>query len=69
MQLSLARNDLALYVRKQFENLFPDGADLGDLPGFVDLALGRVDYCFSQVRLKGFFANCEARFSHRHSDQ
>lgn len=69
MQLSLGRNDLALYVRKQFENLFPDGADLGDLPKFVDLALGRVDHCFSRVRLKGFFANGEARFSHWHSDQ
>ena len=42
MQLSLSRIDLAAYVRKQFENLFPDGADLGDLPGLVDLALGRV---------------------------
>ena len=29
-------------ARKQFENLFPDGADLGDLPKFVDLALGRL---------------------------
>ena len=69
MQLSLARNDLALYVRKQFENLFPDGADLGDLPKFVDLALGRIEHCFSRVRLKGFFADGEARFSHWHSDQ
>ena len=69
MQLSLARNDLALYVSKQFENLFPDGADLGDLPRFVDLALGRIDHCFSRVRLKGFFAGDEAQFSHWHSDQ
>ena len=69
MQLSLARNDLALYVRKQLENLFPDGTDLGDLPRFVDLALARIDHCFSRVRLKGFFANGEARFSHWHSDQ
>lgn len=69
MHLSLARNDLALYVRRQFENLFPDGADLGDLPKFIDSALGRVDHCFSRVRLKGFFANGEARFSHLHSDQ
>jgi serine O-acetyltransferase len=69
VQLSLPRTDLALYVRKQFENLFPDGADLGDLPDLVDLALGRIEHCFSRVRLKGFFANGEARFSHRHSDQ
>ena len=69
MQLSLDRNDLALYVRKQFENLFPDGADLSDLPRFVDAALARVEHCFSRVRLKGFFANGEARFSHWHCDQ
>src|SRR6185503_7443401 len=62
VQLSLARNDLALYVQKQFENLFPDGADLGDLPKFVDLALDRIEHCFSRVRLKGFFADGEARF-------
>jgi len=69
VQLSLDRNDLALYVQKQFENLFPDGADLSDLPRFVDLALGRVEHCFSRVRLKGFFADGEARFSHWHCDQ
>jgi serine O-acetyltransferase len=69
MQLSLPKNDLALYVRRQFANVFPDGTDLGDLPRLVDLALGRVEHCFSRVRLKGFFADGEARFSHWHSDQ
>jgi serine O-acetyltransferase len=69
VQLSLKQTDLALYVRKQFENLFPDGTDLGDLPKFVDLALGRVEHCFSRVRLKGFFADGQARFSHGHCDQ
>jgi serine O-acetyltransferase len=69
VQLSLARTDLALYVRKQFENLFPDGTDLGDLPRLVDLALGRIEHCFSRVRLKGFFADGEPRFSHWHCDQ
>jgi serine O-acetyltransferase len=69
VQISLARTDLALYVRKQFENLFPDGTNLGDLPKLVELALGRVEHCFSRVRLKGFFADGEARFSHWHSDQ
>jgi serine O-acetyltransferase len=69
VQLSLKQTDLALYVRMQFENLFPDGTDLGDLPKFVDLALGRVEHCFSSVRLKGFFADGQARFSHGHCDQ
>jgi len=69
VQLSLSRNDLAQYVRKQFENTFPDATDLGDLPKFVDLALGRVEHCFSRLRLKGFFNAGKPRFSHRHSDQ
>ena len=69
MQLSLQRTELALYVRRQFENLFPDAADLGELPTFVDLALDRIEHCFSRVRLKGFYADGQARFSHRHSDQ
>jgi serine O-acetyltransferase len=69
VQLSLNRTDLAQYVRKQFENLFPDGGDLGDLQKFVDLALGRVEHCFSRVRLKGFFADGQPRFSHWHCDQ
>jgi serine O-acetyltransferase len=69
MQLSLGRNELAVYVQRQFESFFPDGAALGDLPAFVDKALGRVEHCFSRVRLKGFFANGEARFSHWHCDQ
>src|SRR5450631_1592411 len=69
VHLSLKPADLALYARKQFENLFPDGTDLGDLPKFVDLALGRVEHCFSRVRLKGFFDAGQPRFSHRHCDQ
>jgi serine O-acetyltransferase len=69
VQLSLGRTELAAYVRKQFENLFPDGADLSDLQGLVDLALGRVEHCFSRIRLKGYFDAGQPRFSHRHSDQ
>ncbi|MBI3434475.1 MAG: serine acetyltransferase [Proteobacteria bacterium] len=69
MKLSLERADLAQYVRRQFEGLFPDGADLGDLPRFVGLALDRVDYCFSRIRLKGYYDAQGARFLHYHSDQ
>src|SRR5262245_1988690 len=69
VQLSLARNDLALYVRKQFENLFPDGADLGDLPKFVDLALDKNGPFFSRRKLEGFFADGQARVSQWPSHQ
>ena len=69
MQTSLSRTDLAGYVRKQFENLFPDACDLAELPRLVDLALGRVEHCFSRVRLKGYSADGQPRFSHLHCDQ
>lgn len=69
MHLTLSRTDLSAYVRRQFENLFPDAVDLGDLSHFVDLALNRVEHCFSRVRLKGFFADGQPCFSHRHTDQ
>jgi serine O-acetyltransferase len=69
VKLSLNRADLAAYVRRQLENYFPDDADLGDLPGFVDLALGRLEHCFSRLRLKGYCDAQGALFSHRHTDQ
>jgi serine O-acetyltransferase len=69
VQLSLNRSDLAKYVQRQFESLFPDGGGLADLPRFVGLALGRVEYCFARVRLKSYFDAGQARFSHLHSDQ
>jgi serine O-acetyltransferase len=69
MRLSLSRDDLTSYVARQFENLFPDSACLDDLTRFVALALDRVEYGFSRVRLKGYFDEEGARFSHRHSDQ
>ena len=69
MQLSLNRSNLTAYVGRQLENLFPDGFALDDLPVFVDRALERLEYCFSRVRLKGYFDGGQSRFSHRHSDQ
>jgi serine O-acetyltransferase len=69
VKLSLKRTDLVQYVRRQFENLFPDGADLGDLVRFVDLALERVEYGFSRMRLKGYSDANGAQFSHLNTDQ
>jgi serine O-acetyltransferase len=69
VQLSLNRSNLTAYVGRQLENLFPDGFALDDLPVFVDRALERLEYCFSRVRLKGYFDGGQSRFSHRHSDQ
>jgi len=51
------------------ENLFPDGGSLDDLPRFIDMALDRVDYGFSRLRLKGYADDKGARFSHLYTDQ
>jgi len=69
MKLSLERTELVGYVRKQFENIFPDGSDLSDLGRFVDTALERVGHCFSRIHIKGFQEAGQTRFNHRHTDQ
>jgi serine O-acetyltransferase len=69
MRLSLTCTDLVSYVARQFEALFPDGGNLDDLGRYVTLALERVEYGFSRLRLKGYFDDSGPRFSHRHSDQ
>jgi serine O-acetyltransferase len=69
VRLSLGSSELAEYVRRQLENLFPDAVKLGDLPRFVALALERVEYCFERCGLKGFSDHEGAVFSHRHTDQ
>lgn len=69
MRLSLPSPTLAAYVGRQMESLFPDGEGLGDLPRFVEIALERLEYCFSRLRLKGFYDADGPRFHHRHSDQ
>jgi serine O-acetyltransferase len=69
MKLSLERNDLAGYVRRQIENVFPDGADLPDLARLIETTLERVEHCFSRIGIKGFQEAGQARFNHRHTDQ
>jgi serine O-acetyltransferase len=69
MKLSVDRNDLADYVRRQFDTFFPDAASLGDLSTIVALALDRVEHCFSKIGIKGYSDKNGARFNHLHTDQ
>lgn len=69
MWCSLDRRALADYVARQIGNFFPDRVFLTDLPQFVNPALERVEYCFSRVRLKGFYDSDGPRFNHLHCDQ
>ena len=69
MQSSLSRAELANYVGRQFDALFPDGGKTGDLAKLVGQALERVEHCFSKIGVKGYADRNGARFHHRHTDQ
>lgn len=69
MKISLERHDLVGYVRRQIENIFPDGADISDLGRFVDIAMERVELCFSRIHVKSFQNAGQTHFNHRHTDQ
>jgi serine O-acetyltransferase len=69
MKLSLDRNALADYVKRQFDAFFPDAAAIGNLSAMVGLALDRVEHCFSKIGVKGYSDALGARFNHLHTDQ
>lgn len=70
MKMSLAQNDLVLYVARQVSSLFPDGTVTGsDLRVHVANALERLEHCFSHLNIKYFFDGKETRFNHLHTDQ
>lgn len=70
MKMSLAQDDLVLYVARQVSSLFPDGTVTGDdLRVYVANALERLEYCFSHINIKYFFDGKETHFNHLHTDQ
>lgn len=72
MQLSMERNDLQEYVRRQLNTFYPDSYDFKgkDVDAAFDLALERLENCFKYIT---FPAYCNQKdqtyFSHLHSDQ
>lgn len=69
MKTTLSTADLTTYVGRQMRHLFPDEADLTDLPKFVARALERCAHCFAHIGVKGYRDGDGARFNHRHTDQ
>ncbi|MCW5682805.1 MAG: hypothetical protein KIT85_00320 [Pseudolabrys sp.] len=69
MNLSISKPDLVSYVNRQLDVFFPDGASIGDLARIIDVALGRLEYCFSHIRVKRFFDDRGPSFDHLHTDQ
>jgi len=66
---TLAAADLAAYVERQLDTLFPDGvAARGALRPHVDTALERIEHCFSSIRTRYYSDGTRTRFSHLHTD-
>lgn len=71
MNLSLAPEELAVYVSKQLQTFFPDGKNDGkqELKLHIDTVLQRLEYCFSKVNNRYFYQDGQVRFNHLHGDQ
>lgn len=70
MHTSLLPADLAGYVARQANHIFPDNNPLsgGRILSAVEQALQCIEYCFGRTRMKSYNAG-GPRFNHLHSDQ
>ncbi|MEA4934996.1 MAG: hypothetical protein VB071_15650 [Lawsonibacter sp.] len=74
MVMSLSACDLKEYVSSQLAHFYPDHYPMNgnDIDHAFSLALDRMEYCFSRVKIRGYntdSTNREAYFSPLHSDQ
>ncbi len=71
MILSISKNKLLEYLLSQLNHFFPDDykISISDIINSHNLALDRIEYCFSHVVCKYFHKNGETYFNHLHSDQ
>ncbi len=68
---SLDAVGLATYAAAQVNAMFPDRevVDPDDLKAAVDIALARLDHCFSHIENRYFFDGESTVFNHLHGDQ
>jgi serine O-acetyltransferase len=68
---SLDAAGLAAYAAAQVNGMFPDPAPVkaDDLRSAVDVALARLEHCFSHVDNRYFFDGSHVVFNHLHGDQ
>jgi serine O-acetyltransferase len=71
VRTSLPPQALAVLVARQLNAMFPDGDEVGEqhLIPSVQIALQRLEHCFSHVGNKYFFDGEQAVFDHLHGDQ
>jgi len=67
MITTLTSAELYSYLSQQLEHFFPDKTEALQL-GIVELALDKVNYCFSRINLKYYHKNSDSYFNHLNSD-
>jgi serine O-acetyltransferase len=71
MNLSLVPRDLAIYIEKQIYTLFPDGNKnriTSDYMAILDLAIQRLEYCFSKTNNCRYKNDKGVFYNHLYSD-
>ena len=70
MKISIG-NDLLDYLTKQLTIFFPDNIEIrkNEIKPHFDLALQRIEYCFSKINSKYYRDESGVIFNHLHADQ
>ena len=70
LETSISTEKINLYLTKQLNCFFPDNQEIksNDLFPFVQLALGKVEYCFLHVNLPYYKKKNHPYFNHLNSD-
>jgi serine O-acetyltransferase len=70
MIISLQKDLLIEYLRNQLDSFLPDNLPSKDIVDCIDIALQRVEYCFSKINSRNFIGPAhQILFNHLHSDQ
>ena len=71
MEVSLNRDDLKRYLGRQLNVFFPDEIKFegNDIKAAIDLALERLEYCYTFIAVPAYNHDCQTWFSHLHGDQ
>lgn len=67
MITTLAPAELHTYISKQLEHFYPDSSEPLEL-NVVDLALDKLNFCFSRINLKYYHKSSDCYFNHLNSD-
>lgn len=71
MQLSLPKNELKNYIKKQLSNIFPDKYEMrgNDIDKAFELSLERLENCYKYITFPAYCNGEQTFFSHLHGDQ